>query len=48
MASKITIPTTTVIILPLFKKLDRKFVDKNYDYSYLTKGTDISKGMGKK
>ena len=34
--------------LPLFKKLDRKFVDKNYDYSYLTKGTDISKGMGKK
>jgi hypothetical protein len=34
--------------LPLFKKLDKKFVDKNYDYSYLTKGTDISKGMGKK
>jgi len=33
--------------LPLFEKLSPKFVGKGYDYSYLTKGTDIAKGMMK-
>lgn len=33
--------------LPIFEKLSPKFVGKGYDYSYLTKGTDIAKGMMK-
>jgi len=34
--------------LPVFEKLGKKYVNKGYDYSYLNKGSDISKGMFKK
>ena len=34
--------------LPIFKKLDKKYVSEGYDFSGLNKGTDISKGMLKK